>query len=65
MSPERQKDDMDLRICELMDAAPYGAGLSGAQCAEQMAREYPGHTFTRNSVNSQWDRVRKAMEKHS
>lgn len=61
---EREKDERDLRICQLMDKPPHGEGRSAGEAARILSEER-GEAVTRNTCLTQWARVREAMEKHS
>jgi hypothetical protein len=58
---QHDRDKRDLRICELMDKAPYGLGLAPSEAAAILSRERGGEAKP-HVINAQWRRIRQAME---
>lgn len=59
---ERRRDARDLRLLELTDYPPNGWGLSFAESARILEREFPDFgPYSRNAAIGQSTRIRKAL----
>ena len=61
---EHQRDAIDLQICALMDAKPYGHGLKPMDAPAALTRTHPGHGLAAHAINARWRRIRAEIEAH-